>query len=107
MRFDVRPSGNIVRGTLVLHHDCSGGRLVLHLDGYDAKVAADTFSGTVVWRRDEAGGKFYAGTLTVSGRFADDRVANGGFVNNITDKQVDNLGVCGPASGTWEASKSE
>ena len=107
VRFDVRPSGNVVKTTITIHHDCTGGRLVLPLNGYDGKVEADVFSGTVTWRRDEADGKFYVGTLTVSGRFESDRTVRGGFVNSITDKQADNLGVCGPSSGTWEATKSE
>ena len=70
-------------------------------------LVGNTFSATVIWRRDEAGGKFYTGTLSVSGTFAGDKIASGGFVNSITDKQADNLGVCEPSSGSWEASKSE
>ena len=107
MRFDINATGNLIEATVTIHHDCSGGRLVLQLSCYDAKLSGDSFSGSVVWRRDVAGDKFYTGTLTVSGTFAADRVATGGFVNNIIDKQADNLGVCGPSSGTWEAMKSE
>lgn len=107
VRFDVRASGNVVKTTMTLHHDCTGGRLVLNLNGYEAKVSADSFNGTVIWRKDEAGGKYYIGTLTVSGTFSSDTTVGGGFINSITEKQADNLGVCGPASGTWEATKSE
>lgn len=112
VRFDVRTEealgdpafhANVVRGSLSLHHDCSGGRLVLQLTGYDTEVQGDSFSGTADWRRDEPGGKFYTGTLTVSGRFTNGEVAAGGFVNSITDKYPDNLGVCGPSSGSWSA----
>lgn len=112
LRFDVRTQealgepnfhANVVRGTLSLHHECSGGRLVLQLSGYDTEVQGDTFSGTAIWRRDEENGRYYTGTLTVSGRFVNGEVANGGFVNSITDKLADNLGVCGPTSGTWSA----
>ena len=87
--------------------NCTGGVLVLQLNGYDGFVNADSFSGTVIWRRDEPGGKYYVGTLTVSGTFRGNRVADGAFINSITEKQADNLGVCGPSNGTWEATKSE
>ena len=111
IRFDVRTQealgnplyhANVVQGFLTLHHDCSGGRLVLELTGYDTEVRGDSFSGTAIWRRDEPN-KYYTGTLTVSGRFTNGEVANGGFVNSVTDKYSDNLGVCGPASGSWSA----
>ena len=107
LRYDVRASGNVVRTTLTLHHDCTGGRLVLNLNGYESVVSADSFSGTVIWRRDEEGGKYYVGTLTVSGTFMGDEIANGACINGVTEKQADNLGVCGPSNGTWEATKSE
>jgi hypothetical protein len=107
LRFDVEVNASVVETTLSLHHDCTGGQLVLKLGGYDSRVNADSFSGTVIWRRDEPGGKFYVGTLTVSGTFTGDRMASGAFINSITEKQADNLGVCGPTSGTWEATKSE
>ena len=112
VRFDVRTEkalgdpqyhANVVQGMLSLAHDCSGGRLVLQLTGYDSEVQGDSFSGTANWRRDEPGGKYYTGTLTVSGRFTNGEVANGGFINSITDKYADNLGVCGSTSGTWTA----
>jgi hypothetical protein len=93
---------NVIQGKITLHHDCSGGRLVLELTGYDTEVRGDTFSGTAIWRRDEPT-KYYTGTLTVSGRFINGEVANGGFVNSVTDKYSDNLGVCGPSSGSWSA----
>jgi len=107
LRFDVRTSGNIVQATISIHHDCSGGRLVLQLSGYETKVSGDSFSATVTWRRDQDGDKYYTGTLTVSGRFEGNRIANGSFVNGITDKQADNLGVCEPSSGSWEAARAE
>lgn len=107
VRFDVVVNASVVETTISLHHDCTGGRLVLQLNGYDGRVSADSFSGTVIWRRDEEGGKFYVGTLTVSGTFTGNKLANGAFVNSITEKQADNLGVCGPTSGTWEATKSD
>lgn len=106
LRFDVSTDGTVVNGTLSLHHDCSGGRLVLKLDGYQSVVTGDSFEVTMNWRRDEDR-RFYVGTLTVSGRFEADRIVKGGFVNSITDKQADNLGVCNGVTGTWEASKSE
>lgn len=115
LRFDVRTEealgdplfhANVVQGMLSLHHDCSGGRLVLQLTGYDTEVQGDSFSGTAIWRRDEENGRYYTGTLTVSGKFTNGEVASGGFVNSITDKLEDNLGVCGPVSGTWSARKS-
>ena len=106
IRLDVRSDALLMDGQLSLHHDCSGGQLVLQLSGYETQVSGDTFSATMTWRVDE-GTKFYVGTLTVSGRFESDRTVRGGFVNSVTEKQADNLGVCGPSSGTWEASKSE
>ena len=107
LRFDVRATGSLVQGKVSVHHDCTGGRLVLQLADYETRITGNTFSATVIWRRDEPGGKFYSGTLSVSGTFAGDKIASGGFVNSITDKQADNLGVCEPTSGSWEASKSE
>lgn len=112
VRFDVRTQealgnpmfhANVVQGMLSLHHECSGGRLVLQLTGYDTEVQGDTFSGTAYWRRDEANGRYFTGTLTVSGRFINGEVSNGGFVNSITDKLADNLGVCDSSSGSWSA----
>lgn len=114
VRFDVRTQealgdplyhANVVQGFLAVHHDCTGGRLVLQLTGYDTEVQGDSFSGTAIWRRDEPN-KYYTGTLTVSGKFTNGDVASGGFVNSITDKYPDNLGVCGPTSGSWTARKS-
>jgi hypothetical protein len=107
VRFDVRNGAVIAAGRVGIHHDCSGGRLVLQLQGYQSVVDGDTFTVTMNWRRDDPDFKFYVGTLTISGRFEGDRSARGGFVNSITDKQADNLGVCPPSSGSWEASKSE
>ncbi len=107
LRFDVRPSGNVVKATLTLHHDCTGGRLVLNLDGYESKVSADSFTSTVIWRGDDPPGQSYVGTLTVSGTFAGDTIVSGAFINSVTEKRADNLGVCGPANGTWEATKSK
>ena len=107
MNFIVRPSGNIVYGWIALHHDCTGGRLTLELERYETKLSGDTFSASVTWRVDENGGKYYVGTLSVSGTFLGHQIAKGGFVNSITDKQADNLGVCGPSSGTWEAWQPE
>jgi len=107
IRFDVKVNESVVETKISLHHDCSGGRLVLQLNGYDGRVNADSFSGTVIWRWDEEGGKWYVGTLTVSGTFTGDKLASGAFINSITEKQADNLGVCGPTNGTWEATKSE
>lgn len=105
LRFEVTEGTVVVNGTLSLHHDCSGGRLVLEQLGvYEAQVNGDSFSITINWRRDEDR-RYYVGTLTVSGRFEGDRIARGGFVNSITDKVDDNLGVCPSASGSWEASR--
>ena len=106
LRFDVNGRVFVVNGTLSLHHDCSGGRLVLQLRGFGAEVDADAFTTTFNWRIDEPDGKFYVGTLTFSGQFQGNNASKGGWVNSITDKQVDNLGVCGPASGNWDATKS-
>jgi len=102
LRFDVSDSTVVVNGSLTLHHDCSGGRLVLDLGSYDAQVNGDSFSVSLNWRRDEPT-KYYVGRLTVSGRFESDRIARGGFVNSITDKYSDNLGVCPASAGSWEA----
>lgn len=102
LRFDVSSSTVVVNGSLTLHHDCTGGRLVLDLGSYEAQVAGDSFSVTMNWRRDEPT-KYYVGRLTISGRFEGDRLARGGFVNSITDKYFDNLGICPSASGSWEA----
>ncbi len=106
IRLDVTPDGLLMDGQLSLQHDCSGGQLVLQLSGYEDQVSGDTFSATMNWRVDD-GPRFYVGTLTVSGRFESDSAVRGGFVNSVTEKQADNLGVCGPSSGTWEATKSE
>ena len=105
LQFHVNGETQVVNGMLTLHHDCSGGRLVLPLSAFDAQVSGDSFSVTINWRVDEFG-KYYTGRLTVSGRFEADRVARGGFVNGITDKQADNLGVCPSASGSWEATRN-
>jgi hypothetical protein len=105
LRFDVTDSTVVVNGSLTLHHDCSGGRLVLDLGSYEAEVSGDSFSVTLNWRLDEPT-KFYTGRLTVSGRFEGDRLARGGFVNSITDKYSDNLGVCPSSSGSWEAGRN-
>ena len=107
LRFDVRSSGNLVKGSISVHHDCSGGRTVLAVNGFDTKIGGGSFAATATWRKDDPGGKFYTGILSISGSFEGDRVANGGFVNSITDKQADNLGTCGPSSGTWTATKSQ
>ena len=104
LRFDVSDVAAVLDSSLSLHHDCTGGRLVLKLAGYEAQLSGDTFSATINWRVDEDT-KFYVGTLTVSGRFESDTVSRGGWVNSITDKQADNLGVCEPASGNWQAGK--
>lgn len=104
IRFDVTSGAEIVEGELALHHNCTGGRLELRLTGYRAEVSGDSFTATLDWRVDEEL-KHYVGVLTVSGRFEGDVVANGGWVNSITEKQADNLGVCGPASGNWQAGK--
>jgi hypothetical protein len=104
IRFDVTQGVLLVDGQLALHHDCTGGRLELQLSSYRAEISGDSFTTTFDWRFDEEG-RFYVGVLTVSGRFEGDVVANGGWVNSITDKQADNLGVCGPASGNWQAGK--
>ena len=103
--FDVTDSTVVVNGSLTLHHDCSGGRLVLDLSTYEAQVSGDSFSVTLNWRRDEPT-KYYVGRLTVSGRFEGNRLARGGFVNSITDKYADNLGVCPSSSGSWEAARN-
>ena len=103
VRFQVRNVANVMSTELSLHHDCSGGRIVLDLDGFESTVSGDRFSENVTWRYDEPGGKYYIGTLTVTGTFTSDRAARGSFINSITEKQVDNLGVCGPTNGTWEA----
>lgn len=105
--FEARPSGNVVKSKIALHHDCSGGVLVLNLSGFESKAAGDAFSSTITWRWDEEGGKSYVGTLTVAGSFTSDRSARGNFINSVTEKEADNLGVCGPSSGRWEATKSE
>jgi hypothetical protein len=105
LRFDVSDSTVVVNGSLTLHHDCTGGRLVLDLGSFQADVNRDSFSVTMNWRRDEAT-KYYTGILTVAGRFEGDRLARGGFVNSVTDKQVDDLGVCPSSSGSWEASRN-
>ncbi len=105
VRFDVSDETIVFDGSLSLHHDCSGGRLELKLGTYEAEVNGDSFSATVNWRQDEER-RFYTGKLTVSGRFEGNRIAKGGFVNSITDKQADNLGVCNGVSGTWEASRN-
>jgi hypothetical protein len=105
VRFDVSDSTVVVNGSLTLHHDCSGGRLVLDLGSYQAEVNGDSFSVTTIWRRDE-GSKYYVGRLSITGRFEGDRLARGGFVNSITDKQADNLGVCPSSSGLWEATRN-
>jgi hypothetical protein len=105
IRFDVSATTVVIDGTVSLHHDCTGGRLELKLDGYEGQVSGDSFSTTINWRYEE-GTHFYTGKLTVSGRFEGDRVSHGGFVNSVTDKQADNLGVCPAASGSWEASRN-
>lgn len=105
IRFDVTAGALVVDGEIALHHDCTGGRLELRLTGYEAEISGDTFTTKLDWRVDD-GRKHYVGVLTVSGRFEGDVVANGGWVNSITEKQADNLGVCGPASGNWRAGKS-
>ena len=107
IRFDARESGNVVKSTIALHHECSGGVLVLNLDGFESKAAGDAFSSTINWRWDEEGGKYYVGTLTVAGSFTSDLAAKGSFINSVTEKQADNLGVCGPSNGRWDATKSE
>lgn len=104
VRFDVNDQTIVIDGSLSLHHECSGGRLVLRLGTYEAEVSGDSFSATVNWRYDEDR-RYYTGKLTVSGRFEGNQIAKGGFVNSITDKQADNLGVCNGVSGTWEASR--
>ncbi len=76
----------------LLHHDCTGGSLVLQLDGYEGQVSGDSFSPTINWRYEEET-HYYTGKPTVSGRFEGERVSHGGFVNSVTDKQADNLGV--------------
>ena len=105
LRFDVSDQTVVLNGSLTLHHECSGGRLILDLGGYEADVNGDSFSVTLSWRRDEPT-KYYTGRLTVSGRFEGDRLARGGFVNSVTDKYNDNLGVCPSSSGSWEAARN-
>ena len=100
LTFDVDDQTRVVNATITLHHDCTGGRLVLPLGGFEAQVSGDSFSATFNWRYEEPG-KYYAGRLTVSGRFEGDRLSRGGFVNSVTDKQADNLGVCPSSSGSW------
>lgn len=107
LRFDVNNAIRVANGKITLHHDCTGGRLVLPLRGFGAQVDADAFTTTFNWRIDEPGGKYYVGTLTISGQFQGNNASKGGWVNSITEKQVDNLGVCGPASGNWDATKSQ
>lgn len=107
LRFDVNPTANVVGTTITIHHDCSGGRLVLRLGGYGTRVNSDGFSRTLNWRRQHDGGKWYVGTLTVSGTFLGNRNASGSFINSVTEKQVDELGVCGPSSGTWQATRAD
>ena len=103
VRFDISDSA-LLNGSIALHHDCSGGRLVLPFDAYEAQVNGDSFSVTFNWRQEE-GTKYYAGTLTISGRFEGSDLSRGGFINSITDKQQDNLGVCNEVNGTWEATR--
>ena len=106
VRFDIHlGSGEQKNGEISLHHDCSGGRLVLKLTGYESVVNDDSFEVTMNWRQDEDR-RFYTGTLTVSGIFESNDVVRGGFINSITDKLADNLGVCTGISGSWEATKS-
>ena len=105
VRFDIQQSGGVHNGTISLHHDCSGGRLVLQLTGYESVVNDDSFEVTMNWRQDEDR-RFYTGTLTVSGIFESNDVVRGGFINSITDKLADNLGVCNGINGSWEATKS-
>ena len=103
VRFDISDSA-MLSGSIALHHDCSGGRLVLPFDGYEAQVNGDSFSVTFNWRQED-GHQYYAGTLTISGRFEGNNLSRGGFINSITDKQQDNLGVCNEVNGTWEATR--
>jgi hypothetical protein len=105
LQFQVNDQTQVVNATITLHHDCTGGRLVLPLGGFEAQVSGDSFSVTINWRVDE-GVKFYTGRLTVSGRFEGSNRARGGFVNGITDKRPDNLGVCPSSSGSWEATRN-
>ena len=104
VRFDILSNGGLENGTMSLHHDCSGGRLVLRLGDYRSEVVGDSFEVTFNWRFDD-GPRFYIGTLTVSGRFEGDTLVRGGFVNSITDKTANNLGVCLAVDGQWEAAK--
>jgi hypothetical protein len=106
LRFDVSDATRVINGSLWLHHECSGGRLVLKLDGFQAQVNGDSFSAAINWRVEEPN-HYYVGRLSVSGRFEGDLAARGGFVNSVTDKYDDNLGVCPPASGSWDASRGQ
>lgn len=105
VRFDIQQDGGVLNGTISLHHDCSGGRLELRLTGYESVVNGDSFEVTMNWRQDEPN-RFYTGTLSVSGIFESNQIVRGGFVNSITDKLADNLGVCNGINGSWEATKS-
>ena len=67
LRFGVSDTTVVLNGSLTLHYDGSGGRLLLDLGSYDAQVNGDSVSGTLNWRRDEPN-MYYVGRLTVSGR---------------------------------------
>jgi len=103
--FDVSPQGALFNTRINFHHDCLAGRLRLTIDGLDAQVAGDTFSGTMLFRINDAG-NLYIGRFTLTGRFeADDRM-RGGFVSSITDKPPNDVyGVCFPTSGTFDGYK--
>jgi hypothetical protein len=106
LRFDVSDTTVVVNGSLSIHHDCTGGRLVLKLEPYQAQVNGDSFTAAINWRVEEPN-HYYVGRLSVSGRFEGHTAARGGFVNSVTDKYDDNLGVCPPASGSWDASRGQ
>lgn len=106
LHFDVSDLTQVQNGSLTLHHDCTGGRLVLTLQTYEAQVSGDSFTAAINWRVEEPN-HYYVGRLSISGRFEGNYAARGGFVNSVTDKYDDNLGVCPAASGSWDASRGE
>ncbi|MGH9322702.1 MAG: hypothetical protein ACRD3V_22800 [Vicinamibacteria bacterium] len=82
--FDVTSEGRVINGRINFHHDCNTGRWRVTLDGFHSDIVDDAFLVTFNWENTEDG-LTRTGTMTVSGRFEDDRIVRGAFISGVND----------------------